>query len=291
MRSMTGFGAAAAPVGSDEVRVEIKSVNHRFLDVKVRAPGGLADHASAAEALVRRRLSRGRVELHLRLERSGERPIYLDEARARSAFASLAALRDELTPGADIPLSLLSAVPNLFRSDPQSKADDLGEAVLQATEEALNGLASMRSTEGAQLMADVSGHLESFDASFGEIVKAAPGVVKERQEKLRARIAELMTDTDANPDSGRLEHEIAVLAEKLDIAEELSRLRAHIETMGTLLRETDKPVGRKLDFLLQEMGRETNTIGSKVPNVDLTSVVIELKACLERMREQVQNVE
>jgi uncharacterized protein (TIGR00255 family) len=293
MKSMTGFGTARAAVGDDEVRVELRAVNHRFLDIRVRASGPLKDHGSAAEQLLRAKLERGRVEALLRFEQStagGHGAAQLDLEAARAAYRSLVQLRDELQPGAEVPLQLLACVPQLFRSEVELDHELIAAAVKSATREACTDLDRMRSQEGDALEADLRGHLSQFQELCTAAKARAPKVVAERRNRLRERIQELVTDAAVTLDEGRVEHEIAIFSEKVDIAEELSRLDAHLNAMDSLLGERGTAIGRKLDFLLQEVGRETNTVGSKSPDAPMTAIIIDLKACLERMREQVQNV-
>ena len=293
MKSMTGFGTARAAVGDNEVRVELRAVNHRFLDIRVRASGPLKEHGSAAEQLLRGKLKRGRVEALLRFELSaagGHGTAQLDLDAARAAYASLVELRDELQPDAEVPLQLLSCVPQLFRSETQVDDELIAAAVKSATLEACTDLNRMRSQEGDALEADLRGHLSDFLELCAAAKTRAPIVVAERRKRLRERIQELVTDAAVTLDDGRLEHEVAIFSEKVDIAEELSRLDAHLKAMDALLGERNSAIGRKLDFLLQEIGRETNTVGSKSPDAPMTAIIIDLKACLERMREQAQNV-
>jgi len=287
---MTGFGTGRALVDSDEIRVELRAVNHRFLDVRVRAQGPMSELGPAVEAILRAKLERGRVEAHLRLDRSVNNSLHLDLQRARAAFESLTALRDELQPDAEVPLSLLSSVPQLFRTDAPVAVDGLPAAVQAATEEACDELINMRLREGAALQQDLQERASEFRQHFSRICEHAPSIVNRRRERLRERITELLDKSDVSLDEGRLEHEVAVFAEKVDIAEEITRLNTHLDALDELLVESVHPVGRKLDFLLQEIGRETNTVGSKSPDAVMAATIIELKACLERMREQVQNV-
>ena len=253
----------------------------------------MKDHGSAAEQLLRAKLERGRVEALLRFEQSaagGRGAAQLDLETARAAYASLVQLRDELQPGAEVPLQLLSCVPQLFKSEVELNQELLAKAVASATAEACAELDRMRCQEGDALEADLRGYLTQFLELCTAVKARAPQVVAKRRERLREKVQELVAGADITLDEGRIEHEIAIFAEKVDIAEEVARLDAHLTALDKLLSTRDTAIGRKLDFLLQEVGRETNTIGSKSPDAPMTAIIIDLKACLERMREQVQNV-
>jgi uncharacterized protein (TIGR00255 family) len=285
---MTGYGTGEARLGAGTVVVDVRAVNHRFLDVRVRAASELGDQAAAAEEIVRGRLSRGRVEVGLRLSSAAGGPS-LDRERARSAFAELAALRDELRPDEPVPLALLAAVPDLFASGVPSDPEATRTAVAAATVEACDALDAMREREGASLARDLSQRLALFRGRLELVRGRAPEVVDALARKLRERIERLLRDVDVELDPGRLEHEVALLADRLDVSEELTRLDSHCEQMAELLG-TDGPVGRKIEFLLQELSRETNTLGAKCPDVEVTRAVVDMKAELERLREQVANI-
>lgn len=288
MHSMTGYGRGHAQVDELHIVVEMRSVNHRYLDMRTRFHGLLSEHAAAAEELAKAKLSRGRIEVVAKCEGSARGMPELDRSRARSAFMALVALRDELCPDQEVPLSLLSTLPDLFQLREATGADAVRKAVLTAVEAALEQLLRMRETEGANLHADLNQRVERIRKLTGDMEHHVPRLVETYRRQLQARISTLLPSGLAL-DEGRLEHEIALFADRSDIAEELTRLQSHCAQFSSLL-EHSGAVGRRLDFMLQEMGRETNTIGSKVSDVAVTGAVVELKAELERMREQAQNV-
>lgn len=290
MQSMTGFGRGTAPLGEGTLVVEARAVNHRFLDVRVRFPSSLAEAASIAEAFARKQMQRGRIEVTARTEGSVAGTVVLDRARARAAFETLTELRDELQPDAQVPLSLLSAVPDLFASTTSVAADDTRTAVETAVADACRNLKAMRRHEGEALRTDLTARAQSVRDTTALIAPLAEQVRSQHREKFLARIERLLADSQTETDQARLEHEIALQADRGDISEELTRLVSHCDQFDGLLAETDEPVGRRLEFLLQEMGREVNTTGAKVTDLALTRHVLALKAELERMREQVQNV-
>lgn len=289
--SMTGQGSADAPLEAATLRVEMRSVNHRFVEVRVRMPPELSEHTGFVEDLVRKRLGRGRVEVTVRVEGELAGEVTLDVARARSAFTALSALRDELAPGEPVPLSLLSSVPGLF-SGARGVEDDVARASLAvALEGALEAMELMRAAEGKALAKDLQERVARVREQLSAIEVRVPACVENTRAKLRERIARLLEGTGVELDQGRLEHEVAHAADRADVTEECTRLRSHADQLDALVAsDTSEPLGRKLDFLLQETGREANTIGSKSNDAELARLVVDLKAEIERMREQVQNV-
>jgi len=290
LKSMTGFGVGRAPLGQGRIVVEVRSVNHRFLDVRVRAPRELADVAMHLEQMVRQRLRRGRFELVLRPDGVITQPSTIDVKRAESVYESLRALRDRIAPEADVPFSMLSAVPDIFVSDSQDQHEATIDAVGVALTQALDAADAMRKQEGLALRKDMLDRLEAVRKHTKLIVARRDEIVSCYRKRLRDRVQRLLSDIDIEVDPSRVEQEVAIAADRCDVEEEITRLESHFcqfETLG----ERDEPVGRRLDFLLQEMAREINTIGAKSQDASVAHAVVEIKAEIERMREQVQNVE
>lgn len=291
MRSMTGFGRGEHDTEFGRIVIELRAVNHRYLDVRVRCSREVVDVTAYAEQLAREAIGRGRIDVHVRLETTPEAAptVALDADRARAAFRALSALRDELTPGEAVPLALLASVPDLFSSSFDRQADATREACRGAFARAIEALHAMRANEGLALASDLATRLASVRRALDDITARVPSVAQAHEKRMRARIARFVDDA-AGLDAGRLEQEIALLLDRSDIAEELTRLSAHCAQFDSVCKTHDQ-CGRKLDFLLQEMSREANTIGSKAQDADIAHAVVELKCELERMREQVQNVE
>lgn len=286
---MTGFGAGGASLDGGRITVEARSVNHRYLDVRVRVPTELSDLGFHVEQLVRSRHDRGRFDVAVQIALSA--PLGgLNIERAQSAYAALSRLRDEVAPGTPLPLTALSLVPDLFSQASALNRTEAEHALELATRAALDALDSMRADEGAALAKELNGRLGAIDELRDSISTRAASSPTHHATKLRARIATLLEGTGVAADPARLETEIALLADRLDVTEEIVRLASHTEQFHALLG-AEEPVGRRLDFLLQEMGRETNTIGAKCQDAELSHQVVQLKAELSRMREQVQNVE
>jgi uncharacterized protein (TIGR00255 family) len=290
MRSMTGFGLGEAPLDGGKLAVEIRGVNHRFLDVRVRAQRELVDLTGFVEQIAREQLTRGRYEIALRLDGAGLGGPVLDRERARAAFRALCELRDELAPGTDVPLSLLGVIPDLFVSRADREIDRMRQAARAAFDAAVAALDAMRVREGRALRQDLTGRLEHVRRLARDIEQRAPEVVEAHRKRLRERAERLRAASDIEVDAPRLEQEIALFAERSDVCEELTRLGSHCAQFAALLA-SDEAVGRRLDFLLQEMAREANTVGAKSPDAPIAHAVVEVKAEIERMREQVQNVE
>jgi uncharacterized protein (TIGR00255 family) len=286
---MTGFGSGEAAARHDggKLLVELRALNHRFLEVRVRSPE-LGDLTSVVEPFVRERFTRGRIEVVVHGEGLRASAPMLDRDRARSAYRDLAAMRDELAPGEPVPLSLLSAVPDLFVTR-EGSPSLCREALEKAFHAAAADLDAMREREGAALAREMQEHLRRALAVVTDIEARAPETLAATHKRLRERVARLTSSAEP-VDAARLEQEIAILADRSDVAEELARLRSHCEQLAQVL-SSDGPIGRRIDFLLQEMTREVNTIGSKSADVGIARSVVELKLCIERLREQTQNVE
>jgi uncharacterized protein (TIGR00255 family) len=290
---MTGFGVGEAPLDTHiggRLSVEIRGVNHRFLDVRVRVPRDLADVATFVEQVAREKLARGRFEIGVRVDGASLGAPVLDRERAKAAYAALCSLRDEIAPGAEVPLSLLASLPDVFVSSVDREIDRIRDAVRRAFDIATKALDEMRAREGAALAVDLAKRLEAARRLAKDIAARSPDVVEIHRNRLRERAQKLKAHTEIDVDNGRLEQEIALFAERIDICEELTRLDSHCDQF-TALVAGHEACGRRLDFLLQEMAREANTVGAKSPDAIITHAIVELKAEIERMREQVQNVE
>lgn len=290
MKSMTGFATAELPFGEGRLLAEVRSLNHRFLEVRVRLPSELNDHAFFVEQLVRERLARGRYDVGVRLDGAAVPSPTVDRERVRAAYRALAEVRDEIAPGTDLSLGALASMPDLFGQggtiDP-----DRGRAALRAVIElALERIDDMRTREGDALAQELRRRLTSGRRFRDELEVRSLDTLQSYRARLRERLERILREVKVPLDAGRLEHEVALLADRSDVTEELCRLAIHFDQFERLLNLSE-PVGRRLDFLLQEIAREANTAGSKSQDAELAHVVVELKAEIERLREQVQNVE
>jgi uncharacterized protein (TIGR00255 family) len=290
MRSMTGFGVGEASLGAGRVALEARSVNHRFLDVRTRLPRELGEHGTYLEQLARTRLARGRIELNVRYESAAGSGLVLDKRRAVEALRALTELRDELGLTEPVPLTLLGSIPDLFVIGTEGNTEIVRAALATALDGALVRLETMRCTEGQHLMVDLQSRLKLVEALAAEISARAPELADRYRRRLHERIMRLLDGAASRIDADRLEQEVILFADHVDVSEELTRLASHCAQFASMLI-SGEPVGRRLEFLLQEMSREVNTIGSKANEAEIAFRVVELKAEIERMREQVQNVE
>lgn len=291
MRSMTGYGKGAASSAGLTVTAEIKTVNHKFFDWNMKMPKGFLFVEDDAKKTVAGAVSRGHVDLYLTVEKqTAEAGEYrTDAALARMYVDSARQLSETLGVPFDITASSLMKNPDIVTlSETEIDDETVRKVTLEAVSEAVSALVAMREREGAALAADLSEKLASIEASLEEVKKEAPRAVAEYRRKLRARIDEALGQLPL--DEARLATEVALFADKCAIDEEISRLGAHIAAMRALIASQGQ-VGRKLDFLVQEMNRETNTIGSKANDLAITERVLAMKNDIEKIREQAQNAE
>jgi uncharacterized protein (TIGR00255 family) len=290
MHSMTGYGRGTAPLGTGQLLVDVRSVNHRFLELRLHLADELTSHGAVIEEVLRQRLGRGRVDVSARID-GPPAGVVLDHTRARAGFEALQKLRDELAPSEPLPLTLLATVPGLFREVSGPADTERAQACRAAAAAACDQLENMRRAEGERLSQDLRTRCHHITQQLHDLAPNLPALVRLQQDKLRARLAQLIGPSGPALEPGRLEHEIAVLADRADISEELTRLDAHASALLPLTAaDTGEPVGHRLDFLLQEMTREANTAAAKLPDAASTQVMLAIKAELLRMREQVQNV-
>lgn len=287
--SMTGFGAGEAEAHGQPLRVELRAVNHRHLDLRVRTPSELADLTGVVEEALRTRCGRGRVEAQVLWRSPGSSGPELDVERARRAYRQLTQLRDELAPDQPIPFTAVFSMPGVFASRPWQR-EDVEQALRHATQSAIDALTAMRAREGEALANDISQRLSILRQSAAAIAAHRPAMLEAAQKRLGKRVEKLLEGSGISVDPARLTQEVAWLAERSDVAEELTRLVSHLDEFERTLGSQGESVGRKLDFVVQEIGRELNTLGAKANDIDISRHVVELKAELERIREQVQNI-
>ena len=288
---MTGYGKGEYKEGGIELTCEIKTVNNRYLDVSVKAPRIFTAYEDVIRTLVREKLTRGHADVFVSCKDKRERPAALvpDMQLAASYVAAATALKAAFPALADdVTLTSVLRFPDVLKQDEQAAADEeLLSALKKALSEALDNLNRMRRTEGEKLKADMLSRMDSIEALAKEIAARAPKVAEEYRKKLEERVREYLKD--ANADEGRLLTEVAVFADKSNIDEELTRLFSHISQFRSICEEGI--VGRKLDFLVQEFNREANTTCSKSNDIEITRTGLALKNEIEKVREQVQNLE
>jgi uncharacterized protein (TIGR00255 family) len=289
MLSMSGWGVGEAPIGSGKIVLEARSLNHRYVEVRVNLGGDLVPHAFWLEQHARQVLERGRYDIAARLVGAKLAPPELDCERARTTFTALKQLRDELDPGADLPWWVVAQSTDLFRpasSDPTTVRDALAIALAAA----VSSLDRMRALEGAALARDLAARLDEARAARTAIATRAPQLVDLGRQRLRERLERLLEGSSIPADPARLEAEVTFLADRSDVSEELARLDSHFDQLQAAIDpEAVEPVGRRIEFLLQEIGREANTIASKARDAPIAHEVVGLRTAIERMREQAAN--
>jgi len=294
--SMTGFGRASADFAGREYVCEIRTVNHRYLDVRIKLPRNFASGELAVKRLATERLERGRVEVTIQgvgFDEAAMSEISIDENLARAVHDAHRSLAERFSVPLHVDTRTLSSYPGVLRSRaPEVPEEEQGRFTTELVVAALDQLVEMRATEGSKLGDLLGQHLGLLRGFCETVAKAAPSVTAKYRTRLENRIGELLGDNGLEMDEARILHEVGIFAEKADVMEEISRLRAHYEHFERLIQLSDnEAVGRRMDFLCQEILREANTIGSKAQSIDLTECVVGMKAELERLREQVQNVE
>ena len=290
LRSMTGFGHDERTAGGVSVTVEIRTVNHRYCDINLRMPKQLNCYEDRVRTAISSRITRGKIDVFVTLDaQSAEsHEVVLDEPLAASYLAALRKLSANYGLRDDVTAATLARFPDVLKVERRDNEDFLGDLLEETVKGSVDSLSAMREREGARLGESLRDNLHAIATFTDRIAEQAPTVVKEFKERLDNRIAELVDASKLDP--VRLATEVALFADKCSIDEELVRLRSHLSQMGDMLRQ-GSPVGKKLDFLIQEMNREVNTIGSKSNNLEITRMVVELKSEIEKMREQIQNLE
>lgn len=292
IKSMTGFGRGEYLGDSYNFKIEIKAVNNRYSDISIRMPRYMNFLEEKIKKEIKDEIGRGRVDVYINLEYIDESSlnIQVDLPLAKKSMEALENLTEELDLKENIRISELMNVSDLIKIEREIlDEDELWESLKKALKEAVDDIVQMKKVEGNALKIDMLNRLELIESTIFEIEKRAYLVVDEYKDKLEERIEDLLGN-EIKIDDERLANEIVIYADKSDVSEELTRLKSHIAQFRSITKE-DEPVGRKLDFLIQELNRETNTIGSKSSDIEITQNVVEIKSEIEKIREQVQNVE
>ena len=295
VRSMTGYGRGIYSDNQRSITVEVKAVNHRYCDITVKMPRKYSFAEEKIKAAAKEVMRRGKIEIGVSIDNFGksETDVKLNLEVAKRYYDVLTELSQsfELSGDGQVPLSLLAGMTDVLTTVPA--ADDEEEftrELMAALKEALEGISVMRTVEGEKLALDILKRADIIENTKNLIAERAPKIEREYKEKLKARITELL-DGSVEVTEDRLALEAAIFADKANITEEIVRLGSHIDQLRTFINGDEETVGKKIDFLVQEMNREANTIGSKSNDMDITSWMLELKAEIEKIREQVQNIE
>ena len=293
MKSMTGFGSGTATKDGITCTVEIKSVNARFLDLFIRSPKQMNPFESIIRGMVQDRINRGKVEVSVSSQDAGERPkTFTINSVLRKQIQELLVQEEFYDDPKKVPLQAVNSISNdwIQQQDTPIAEEVLSDIVKEATSSALDALIAMRAVEGEHIQQDLVDRIVTLENIISQIDINKVGAVEAYREHIRSKIQEYLVSLEASISEERFLQEIAILADKTDITEEIVRFSSHVVQLKNTL--TDKnPIGRKVDFILQEMNREVNTIGSKAMDSNITEFVVQLKCELEKIREQVQNVE
>jgi uncharacterized protein (TIGR00255 family) len=293
IRSMTGFGEAALETPAGRLRAEIRSINHRYFSTNLRLARGLERFEPQVREWLRALLPRGHVHYALSIERDGipvePGALEVDEVRARQYAAALRQLKEKLGLAGEIDLALLTRFSDLLVWDEEAREAVSEAAVRAVTDEAARVTVAMREEEGRRLGIDMEERLQAIERALAEIAERAPARLLVERDRMRRVVAELLEGMTL--DEERIAREIAQIAERWDVSEETVRLRSHLALFRSSMDAKAEPVGKRLSFLTQEMNREANTIGSKANDAPIEHLVIAIKEEIERLREQVENVE
>lgn len=291
VHSMTGFGRSKRIAGSFEVTVEIKSVNHRYFEYSSRIPRAYQFLDEKIKDILKTKIARGKTEVLVSVVNNSDNSVILElnEAYASAYVNGLRLLGKKYKIKDDLKLSSIASDKDLFSAKSVDVDEEfITDLVISTTKDALDSFIDARSREGEKLVADISARTDDILEKVSAIEERSPQTVSEYRTRLEGKIKELLGDTTV--DEQRLLTETAIFADKIAVAEETVRLRSHISALKALF-EVDGDVGKKLDFIVQEMNRETNTIGSKAQDIEIGKIVIDIKSEIEKIREQVQNIE
>ncbi len=291
IRSMTGYGRAVQTIDGREITVELRSVNNRYLDCTVKLPRMFSFAEDSVKNRVKAAVSRGKVDVYIGVNavQTADVQVAVNRPVLESYLAALRQIETEYGVRDDVTVMSLARLPDVFSVEKtQEDEQKLTQDILSVAEEAISRYNAMRETEGAALEADLRGRAATILECVTLVEQRSPATVAEYRERLRQKMQEVLQNTAI--DEGRILQEAAIYADRIAVDEETVRLRSHLAQLGDMLTKGGA-IGRKLDFLLQELNRETNTIGSKCNDLELSNIVVDMKAELEKIREQTQNIE
>ena len=291
IKSMTGYGSAKGTVEGLQITVELKSVNNRYLDASVRLPRSFLFAEDAVKSAVQKHISRGKVDVFVSVDASeaGEMNVKVNEPLLRGYLDAIRHIAEDYSLPNDATALAVSRFPDVLTVEKKDlDADAITAGILEITEQALHDFDAMRQREGQKLRDDVLDRLGTIDALVSAVEKASPETVSAYRARLEAKMAEVLGT--AGIDENRILAEAAIFADHIAVDEETVRLRSHMSQLKTMVNG-NSPTGRKIDFLIQEFNREANTIGSKCQNSDIAHTVVDLKSEIEKIREQIQNIE
>lgn len=290
VKSMTGYGKSSLSINSREYMVEIKTVNHKYIDTSIKMPRVISYLEEDIRKLVASKVKRGKIDISISFENYSEdgNDIRINTELAKMYINNLRKLAEEENISANIEVTEITRLPDVLTIKSNLDENQIKIELLQTVEESINQLIAMRQSEGEKISRDILTKIAQIEAKKQEIFSLSTGLIDEYVVKLEARIKELLKTEEL--DKSRLMQEVVIYADKCSVEEEITRLTSHIEQLRNLIN-ADEPSGKKMDFIIQEMNRETNTIGSKANNLEITNRVVDIKTILEDVREQIQNIE
>ena len=288
IKSMTGFGKSSLINTKREYQMEIKSVNHRYLDINIRMPRQLIYLEETIKKEIASKIKRGKIDVYITFENKGSNIVTLNKKLAKIYIEQLKQLAEETNISPEINVLEVAKMPDIFNVTSDENDEEIKQEIIELTNNATTKLVEMRKFEGIKIAQDLQNRVELINNKIIKISKISTRLIEEYIVKLEKRIKEILKTEDI--DKNRLAQEVVIYADKCSIEEEITRLKSHINQFKELLI-TDEAVGKKLDFLIQEMNRETNTIGSKANQLEIINYVVDIKTELENIREQIQNIE
>ena len=291
IRSMTGYGKGSLNIEGREYQVEIKSVNHRYLDLNIKMPRTLSYLEESVKKQISEKIKRGKIDVFITFENNSQegKNIKINKELAKIYINQLKELAQEENISSNIEVIDVAKFPDVLTIKIDQEDEKIKNEIIQVTKEATNKIVEMKSIEGEKIAHDLIGRIERIERKIEEISKKSTGLIEEYVVKLEKRIKEILKTEQV--DKTRLAQEVVIYADKCSIEEEITRLKSHIYQFKNLIADNNETIGKKLDFIIQEMNRETNTIGSKANNLEITNGVIDIKTELEDIREQIQNIE
>ena len=291
IRSMTGYGKSILSVDGREYQMEIKSVNNRYIDISVKMPKTISYLEDTIKKQISEKIKRGKVDVFVTFENNSQegRNIQINKELAKMYIKQLKELAEEEKILSNIEVMDIAKIPDILTVKADEDDEKIKEEIIQTTQEAVNKIIEMKSIEGSKIEQDLLARIDNIENKIEEISKKSTGLIEEYVVKLEKRIKEILKTEEI--DKSRLAQEVVIYADKCSVEEEITRLRSHIYQFKSLITDQNETIGKKLDFIIQEMNRETNTIGSKANNLEITNGVIDIKTELEDIREQVQNIE
>lgn len=292
--SMTGFGRGESKTEKYSFTVEIKTINHRYLDINIKLPRRISFLEEWIRQIIKKDILRGRVEVFIKMDMHGqsESKLSLDTELAKNYNDILHTIKKELDIEEKISLSTITRFPDIIKTtENEIDSDEIKNDLLSGLNSALKSLKDMRELEGRELVKDINNRLKILSGNIDIIEGLSSTVEEDYRQRLKLKMEEILKSFNVQPDEQRILQEAAIYADKSSITEEIVRFRSHILQLETITKNSGEAIGRKLDFLIQEMNREANTIGSKSSNIEITSKVVEIKSELEKIREQIQNIE